>query len=136
MSSTYYIVSRCSYVTDVWHIKYMFCTGCLCFTIYLCKVYNLDLYTSSYIIIRVIRSRRMRWVGHVVHMEEMRSSYKILGGRPEGKRPIGRPRHRWEDNIEMNLWERLYKFMNKTELVQDRVKWQASVSIVMDIRVP
>jgi len=66
------------------------------------KLHNF--YTSPNII-RVIKSRRMRWVGHVAYMGEMRNAYKILFGKPEGKKLLGRPRCRWEDNIEMDLWE-------------------------------
>jgi hypothetical protein len=60
---------------------------------------------SSPNIIREINSRRMRWVGHVAHMGEKRKLYKVLVGRPKGKRPLGRPRHRWEDGIKMDLRE-------------------------------
>jgi len=56
-------------------------------------------------IVRVVKSRRMRWAGHVAHMGEGRGVYRVLVGKPEGKRPLGRPRHRWEDNIKMNLQE-------------------------------
>jgi hypothetical protein len=63
-----------------------------------------DLYSSPNII-RVIKSRRMRWAGHVARMAETRGAYRILVGRPEGRRPLGRPRRRWEDNIKMNLRE-------------------------------
>ena len=56
-------------------------------------------------IVRVIKSRRLRWAGHVARMEEGRSSFKILTGKPSGKRALGRPRRRWEDNIRMNLEE-------------------------------
>jgi hypothetical protein len=63
-----------------------------------------DLYSSPNII-RVIKSRRMRWVGHVAHMGEKRGAYQILVGRPEGRRPLGRPRCRWEDNIKTDLQE-------------------------------
>jgi hypothetical protein len=61
-----------------------------------------DLYSSPNIV-RVIKSRRMRWVGHVARMGEGRGAYRVLVGRPEGKRPLGRPRRRWEDNIKMGL---------------------------------
>ena len=54
-------------------------------------------------IVRVIKSRRLRWAGHVARMEEGRSAFKILTGKPTGKRPLGRPRHRWEDNVRMNF---------------------------------
>jgi len=63
-----------------------------------------DLYSSPNIV-RVIKSRRMRWVGHVACMGERRDIYRVFAGRPEGKRPFGRPRHRWEDNIKMDLQE-------------------------------
>jgi hypothetical protein len=62
------------------------------------------LYASSDVIL-VIKSRRMGWVGHVAHMEEVRNAYSILDGEPEGKRPLGRPRHRWEDNVRMDFKE-------------------------------
>jgi len=63
-----------------------------------------DLYCSSNIV-RVIKSRRMRWTGHVARMEERRGVYRVLVGKPEGKRPLGRPRHRWENNLKMDLQE-------------------------------
>ena len=63
-----------------------------------------DLYCSPNIV-RVIKSRRMRWVRHVARMGERRGVYRVLVGKPEGKRPLGRPRRRWEDNIKMNLQE-------------------------------
>ena len=56
-------------------------------------------------IVKVIKSRRLRWGGHVARMEEGRTTFKILTGKPTGKRPLGRPRHRWEDNIRMDLEE-------------------------------
>jgi hypothetical protein len=63
-----------------------------------------DLYSSPNIV-RVAKSRRMRWVGHVSHMGEERGMHRMLVGKPEGKRPLGRPRCRWEDNIKMDLQE-------------------------------
>jgi len=63
-----------------------------------------DLYCSPNIV-QVIKSRRTRWAGHVVHMGEGRGVYRVLVGKPEGKRPLGRPRRRWEDNIKMDLQE-------------------------------
>jgi len=63
-----------------------------------------DLYSSPNII-QVIKSRRMKWVGHVSHMRERRGECRVLVGKPEGKRPLGRPRYRWEDNIKMDLQE-------------------------------
>jgi hypothetical protein len=71
------------------------------------KLYNDELHSlySSSNTVRVIKSRRMRWAGHVAPMGEGRGVYRVLVGRPEGKRPLGRPRHRWEDNIKMDLRE-------------------------------
>ena len=69
------------------------------------RLHNKELYAlySSPNIIRVIKTRRMRWAGHVARMEERRGAYRVLVGKPEGRRPLGRPRRRWEDNIKMNL---------------------------------
>jgi hypothetical protein len=61
-----------------------------------------DLYSSSYTV-RVIKQRRLKWVGHVARIGQRRGVYSVLVGKPEGKRPLGRPRHRWEDNIKMNF---------------------------------
>jgi hypothetical protein len=71
------------------------------------KLHNDELHSlySSPHIVRVIKARRMRWVGHVARMGEGRGVYRVLVGRPEGKRPLGRPRLRWEDNIKMDLRE-------------------------------
>jgi hypothetical protein len=71
------------------------------------KLHNEELHNlySSPRIIRMIKSRRMRWVGHVSRMGEKRNAYRILVGNPEGKRPLGRPMRRWVDNIKMDLGE-------------------------------
>jgi hypothetical protein len=79
-----------------------------------------SLYSSPYIV-RVIKSRRMRWAGHVVRMGEGRGVYRVLVGRPEGERPLGRPRRRWEDNIKLHLRERVINVANWVQLAQDRV---------------
>jgi hypothetical protein len=73
------------------------------------KLHNEELHNlySSPVIIRQVKSRRMRWAGHVARMGEERKVYKVLVGKPEGKRPLGRPRCRWEDGIRMDLRERL-----------------------------
>ena len=84
----------------------------------------------------VIRSRRIRWAGHVVHMGERRGVHRVLVGKPEGKRPLGRPRCRWVDNIKMDLQEVGCGSMDWIELVQDRDRWRALVNVVMNIRVP
>jgi hypothetical protein len=71
------------------------------------RLHNKELYAlySSLNIIQVIKSRRLRWAGHVARMEERRGAYRALVGKPEGRRPLGRPRRRWEDNIKMDLRE-------------------------------
>jgi hypothetical protein len=79
-------------------------------------------------IIRVIKSRIMRWAGHVARMGEKRGAYRILVGRPEGRRPLGRPRRRWENNIQVALLEVGWVGMNWIELAQDRDRWRAVVN--------
>jgi hypothetical protein len=94
-----------------------------------------DLYSSPNIV-RVIKSRRMRWAGHVAHMGEGRGAYRVLVGRPKGKRPLGRPRRRWEDNIKMYLEEIGIDGANWIRLARDRVQRRAFVNTVMNFRVP
>ena len=93
-----------------------------------------DLYSSPNIV-RVIKSRRRRWTGHVARMEEGRGVHKVLVGKPEGKRPLGRPRRRWEDNIKMDLQEVVRGCGHWMELAQDRERRRALVSTVMNFRV-
>jgi len=78
----------------------------------------------------------MRWAGHVARMGERRCVHRVLVGKPEGKRPLGRPRHRWEDNIKMDLQEVGCGGMDWIEMAQDRDRWRALVSGVMNLRVP
>jgi hypothetical protein len=87
-------------------------------------------------IVRVIKSRRMRWAGHVARIEEGRGVNRVLVGRLKGKRSLGRPRRRWEDNIKMDLREIGIDGANWIRLAQDRVQWGASVNTVMNLRVP
>ena len=94
-----------------------------------------DLYFSPNIV-RVIKSRRMRWAGHVACMEEGRGMHKVLVGKPEGKRSLGRPRRRWENNIKMDLEEVGRSCGDWMELAQDRDRWRALVSTVMNCGVP
>jgi len=94
-----------------------------------------DLYSSPNIV-RVIKSRRMRWAGHVTCMGEERGVYGVFVGKLEGRRPLGRPRHRWVDNIGMDLQEVGCGYMNWIGLAQDRDRWQTLVSAVMNHRVP
>jgi len=94
-----------------------------------------DLYSSP-IIFRVMKSRRMRWAGHVARMGAKRCVYRVLVGKPEGKRPLGRPRRRWEDNIKMDLHEVGFGGMDWIELAEDRDGWRALVNVAMNLRVP
>jgi hypothetical protein len=91
---------------------------------------------SSPSIIKVIKSRRMRWAGHVARMREKRNVYKLLVGKPEGKRPLGRPRRTWIDNIKMDLLEVGVNVVDWIGLAQDRYRWRALVKSVMNLRVP
>jgi hypothetical protein len=91
---------------------------------------------SSPNIVRVIKSRRMRWAGHMARMGEGSCVYRVLVGRPECKRPLGRTRHWWEDNIKMDLREIGIDRANWFRLAQDRVRWRAFVNTVMNLRVP
>jgi hypothetical protein len=102
------------------------------------KLHNEELHGlySSPSIIRVIKARRMRWEGHVAQMGEVRGAYNILVGRPEGRRPLERPRCRWEDNIKMDLREIGFGDVDWINLVQDRDRWRALVNTVMNLRVP
>ena len=94
-----------------------------------------DLY-SLLNIVRVGKSRRMRWAGHVTRMGEGRGVHRVLIGKPEGKRQLGRPRRRWEDNIKMNLQEVGGSCGDWMELAQDRDRWRALVGTVWNLRVP
>ena len=93
------------------------------------------LYSSSNIV-RVIKSRRMRWAGHVARMGEERGAYRVLVGKLEGKRPLGRPRRRWVDNIRMGLQEVGCGYVDWIGLAQDRDRWRTLVNAVMNLRVP
>jgi len=93
-----------------------------------------DLYSSPNIV-RVIKSRRMRWARHVARMGEDRGVYRVLVGKPEEKRQLGRRRRRWVDNIRMDLQEVGWGYMDWIGLAQDRDRWQTLVSAVMNLRV-
>jgi len=94
-----------------------------------------DLYSLPNIV-RVVKSRRMRWAGHVACMGEGRGVHRVLVEKPEGKRSLGRPRRRWGNNIKMDLQEVGGGFEDWMELAQDRDRWWALVSTVMNLRVP
>jgi len=98
------------------------------------KLHN-DLHCSPNIV-RVIKSRRMRWAGHVGCMGERRGVYRVLVGKPEEKRSFGRHRLRWEDNIKVDLQEVGCGGMDWIDVAQDRDRWRALVSAVMNLRVP
>ena len=99
------------------------------------KLHNEELndQSSAPNVVRVIKSKRMRWAGHVARVGERKGVYRVLVGKPEGKRPLGRPRHRWEDNIKVGLQE---LGMDWIKLAQDRDRWQALVNVITNLRVP
>jgi len=94
-----------------------------------------DLYCSPNIV-PVMKSRRMGWAGHVARMGERKGVYRVLVGKIEGKRPLGRPRRRWEDNIKIELQKVGCGRMDWIDLVRDRDRWRALVKAVMNLRVP
>jgi hypothetical protein len=93
-----------------------------------------DLYSSPGII-RIIKSRRMRWAGHVARMGEKRDACRLLVGKPEGKRPLGRPKRRWVDNIRMDLGEVGWSNVDWIGLAKDRNRWRALVNSILNLRV-
>jgi hypothetical protein len=97
------------------------------------KLHNEELHGlySSPSVVRVIKARRMIRAGHVARMGEVRVAYNILVGRPEGRRPLGSPRRRWEDNIKMDLRKIGFGDVGWNHLAQDRDKWRALVNTVM-----
>jgi len=102
------------------------------------KLYNEelnDLYCSPNIV-RAIKSRRMRWAGHVARKGDRRNAYGVLVEKPEVKRPLGRPRRRWDDNIKIDIQEVGCRGMDWIEPAQDRDRWRALVNAIMNLRVP
>jgi hypothetical protein len=102
------------------------------------KLHNEELHGlySSPSVVRMIKARRMRWAGHVALMGEGRGAYNILVGKPEERRPLGRPRRRWEDNIKMDLWDIGFGDVDWIHWAQDRDRWRALVNTVLSLRVP
>jgi hypothetical protein len=102
------------------------------------KLHNEELHGlySSPSIFRVIKARRMGWVGHVARMGEVNGAYNIFVGRPEGRRPLGRPRYRWEDNIKIDLTEIGFGDVDWIHWALDMDRWRALVNTVMNLRVP
>jgi hypothetical protein len=102
------------------------------------KLHNEELHglNSSPSIIGVIKARRMRWAGHVACLGEMRGAYNILVGKPEGRRPLGRSRRRWEDYIKMDLREIVFGDVDWIYFAPDRDRWRALVNTVVSLRVP
>jgi hypothetical protein len=94
-----------------------------------------DLYSSPSII-RIIKSRRLRWAGHVARMGEKRNAYRLLVGKPKGQRPLGRPRHRWVDNIRMDLGEVEWGDVDWIGLAKNRNRWRALLNSVWNLWVP
>jgi hypothetical protein len=97
---------------------------------------ELHILCSSPNIVRVIKSRWMKWAGHMARVGDVRGVYRVLVGRPKGKRPLGRPRRRWEDNIKLDVREIGIDAANWIRLAQDRVQWWGFVRMVMNLRVP
>jgi hypothetical protein len=94
-----------------------------------------DLYSSPSII-RIIKTRKMRWAGHVTRMGEKRNAYTLLVGMPGERRPLGRPRRRWLDNIRMDLVEVGWGDVDRIGLAQDRDTWRALVNSILNLRIP
>jgi hypothetical protein len=90
---------------------------------------------SSPSIIRIIKSRKMRWAGHVARIGEKRNVYRLLVGKPEGRRSLERPRRRWIDNNKMDLLEMRVSVVDWIGLAQDRYRWRAIVNSVLNLRV-
>ena len=97
-----------------------------------CRKAEINILRSS---VHLVKSRRMRWAGHVARMGEERGAYRVLVGKPEGKRPLGRPRRRWVDNIRTDLQEVGCGYVDWIGLAQDRDRWRTLVSAVMNLRV-
>jgi hypothetical protein len=101
------------------------------------KLHNEELHNlySSPSIMRMMKTRRMRWAGHIARMGVNRNAYRILVGNSEGKKPLGRQRRRWVDNIKMDLRDIGWDGRDWIDLAQDKDQWRALVNAVMNLRV-
>ena len=101
------------------------------------KLHNAELHALYYSpnIMRNLKSRRLRWTRHVARIEQSRNAYRVSVGKPEGKRPLGRPKRRWEDNIKMDLREVGRDPRDWIALAEDRDQWRAYIRAVMNLRV-
>ena len=120
-------------------LSFLFYVFLFCFL--LCDLYLFSLCILLYLyslpnIVPGVKSRRMRWAGHVARMGDGRGVHRVLVGKPEGKRLLGRPRRRWEDNIKMDLREVGGGCGDWMEFAQDRDRWQTLVNTVRNLRVP
>jgi hypothetical protein len=129
MTTVYDMVSR-----PALHFVYLIFT-LLYLKLTLCQYILIKLSTRHFYILQDYYLRLMRWAGHVARMGEERNVYKVLVGKPEGNRPLGRPRRRWEDGIRMDLREIGLGGLDWILLAQDRDRWRAVVSAVMNLRV-
>jgi hypothetical protein len=102
------------------------------------KLHNEELHDLYFLpsLIGMIKSRRMKWVEHVARRREKRNAYRLLVGKPEGNRPLGRPRRRWVDNIRMDHGEVGWGDVDLIGLAKDRNRWRALVNLVLNLRVP
>ena len=121
------------YFVAVPSLSSFFAKSCVCFTSLFFLLHSTVPFNS---LIIALKSRRMRWAGHVASMGEGRDVHRVLVGKPEGKRSLGRPRRRWEDNIKMDLQEVGGGCGDWMELAQDRERRRALVSTVRNLRVP
>jgi hypothetical protein len=96
---------------------------------------NICVSVFKFLTVRVINSRRLSWAGHVARVGEGRGVYRVLVGKPKSKRPMGRPRCRWEDSIKMDLREMGIDRASWIRLAEDRVQWRAFVNRVMNLQV-
>ena len=108
----------------------------VCVSLYSYKVCNKNITVRINKIHKECNPRRMRWAGHIAHIEESRGVYRVLVEKPKGKRPLGRPRRRWEDNIKIDLQEVGCVSIDWIDMAKDRDRWRVLVNAVMNRWVP